>query len=101
MSAEDTDSPDLMIAKRLLDHAKLCGFQFQRVATGEDAPLVGHRITGGWEDEIRLDGFSRDCSARRKRRSSLIVPDNVLVEHQVEGSALKVLGEVLTWQPEL
>ncbi|MDQ3763181.1 MAG: hypothetical protein M3460_16505 [Actinomycetota bacterium] len=70
----EPDSSDLMIAKRLLDHAKLCGFEFQRVASGEDAPLVGHRVTDNWEDEIRLDGFSRDCFARRKWRSSLIVP---------------------------
>jgi hypothetical protein len=26
------DSPDLVIAKRLLDQLKLCGFQFQRAA---------------------------------------------------------------------
>lgn len=39
----ETDSPDLVVAKRLLDHAKLCGFEFRRVAPGEDGPLVGHR----------------------------------------------------------
>jgi hypothetical protein len=71
------------------------------VSSDEDGPLVGHRITGGWGDEVHLNGFSRDCSAQRKRRSALIVPDNVLVELRVEGSALKVLGEVLTWEPEL
>jgi hypothetical protein len=96
----DTDSPDLMIAKRLLDHAKLCGFEFRRVTPGEDGPLVGHRVTGGWEDEIRIDGFSRDCFAERKRISSLIVPENVLVERRVEGGALDVLCEVLTWEPK-
>ncbi len=96
----ETDSPDVVIAKRLLDHAKLRGFEFRRVAPGEDAPLVGHRITGDWEDEIRIDGFSRNCSARRKRISPLIIPENVLVQPQVNGSALDVLSEVLTWEPE-
>ena len=38
-----TDSPDLWAAKRLLDLAKLRGFTFQRIASGEDAPLVGVR----------------------------------------------------------
>jgi hypothetical protein len=94
----EADSPDLMIAKQLLDHAKVCGsFEFRRIAPGEDAPLVGHRITGSWEDEIRIDGFSRDCSARRKRISALIVPDNVLEERRVEGSAFDVLCEALSW----
>jgi hypothetical protein len=96
----ETDSPDLMIAKRLLDHAKLCGFEFRRVTPGEDGPLVGHRVTSHWADEIRLDGFSRDCSAQRKRRSTLIVHDEVLRERRVDGSALDVLGEALTWEPE-
>ena len=32
-----TDSPDLWAAKRLLDLAKLRGFTFQRIASGEDA----------------------------------------------------------------
>ena len=34
---------------------------------------MGNRVIGEWEDEIRIDGFSRDCFARRKRISSLIV----------------------------
>lgn len=90
-----------MIAKRLLDQAKLCGFEFWRVALDDDGPLVGHRVTGYREDEIRLDGFSRDCSAQRKRISALIVPGNALEERRVEGSALDVLGAVLTWELEL
>jgi hypothetical protein len=96
----DNDSPDVMIAKRLLDHAKLCGFEFRRVAPGEDGPLVGQRVIGDWEDEIRIDGFSRGCFARRKRVSSLIVPESVLVERRVDGGALDVLCEVLTWEPQ-
>lgn len=38
------DSPDLVIAKRLLDHAKLCGYEFRRAAPGADGPLVGRRV---------------------------------------------------------
>ncbi len=96
----ETGSPDLVVAKRLLDHANMRGFEFRRVAPGVDGPLVGNRVTGDWEDEIRINGFSRDRSARRKRISSLIVPDNILVQRRVDGSALDVLNEVLTWEPE-
>ncbi|MGH3787788.1 MAG: hypothetical protein ACRDRG_14835 [Pseudonocardiaceae bacterium] len=39
------DSPDVVIAKRLLDQLKLQGFQFQRVAPGEDGP----RTDRWWE----------------------------------------------------
>ncbi|MGH4004446.1 MAG: hypothetical protein ACRDSO_10090 [Pseudonocardiaceae bacterium] len=65
-----TGSPDLVIAMRLLDHAKLRGFQFRRSAPGEDGPLVGERVTGDWVDAIRIVGFSRDwwsagCTAVR------------------------------------
>lgn len=94
------DSPDLMIAKRLLDHLKLCGFQFQRVAPGEDGPVVGNRVTGDWIDIVHIEGFSRDCFAWRKRTSSLIVPGDGLIEHRATGNALTVLNEVLTWETE-
>ncbi|MGH3941914.1 MAG: hypothetical protein ACRDTG_25485 [Pseudonocardiaceae bacterium] len=96
MSADD--SLDLVIAKRLLDHAKLLGFEFRRSAPGQDGPLVGNRITGDWVDLVRIEGFSRDCFAWRKRTSPLIVPGDELVEHQVHGSVLTVLNEVLTWE---
>jgi hypothetical protein len=92
------DNPDLVIAKRLLDHLKLRGFRFQRTALGADAPLVGNRVVGHWRDTIRIEGFSRDCFAWRKRTSSLIVPGEGLVEHRVQGSALTVFNEVLTWE---
>jgi hypothetical protein len=95
---EIPDSPDVVIAKRLLDHATLGGFTFQRAAPGEDGPLVGHRASGDWVDLIHIEGFSRDCFAWRKRMSSLIVSEDALVQRQVEGSALKVLNEVLTWE---
>lgn len=71
---EATDSPDVVIAKRLLDHARLGGFTFRRIAPGEDAPLVGYRLSDGWVDLVHIEGFSRDCFAWRKRTSSLIVP---------------------------
>ena len=92
-----TDSPDLAIAKRLLDHLKTLGFQFQRVAPGEDGPLVGHRVSDDWLDLVHLEGFNDNCFAWRKRTSSLIVPGGALVERRAEGSALNVLNEVLMW----
>ena len=96
---ETVDSPEVVIAKRLLDHAKLNGFTFQRAAPGADGPLVGHRVGDDWVDLIHIEGFSRDCFAWRKRISSLIVSQGALVQRQVEGSALNVLNEVLTWEP--
>ena len=92
------DSLDLVIAKRLLDHVKLRGFQFQRVAAGPDAALLGTRRTGEWTDTLYLDGFSRDCYALRERVTSLLVPGHALVEHRVAGGALNVLNAVLTWE---
>lgn len=92
-----TDSPDLVIAMRLLDHAKLRGFQFRRAAPGVDGPLVGNRVSDDWVDIVHIAGFSRDCCAWRKRISSLIVPGDGLVERRVNGNALNVLNEVLTW----
>jgi len=74
------DSPDLVIAKRLLDHLKLRGFEFRRTALGVDAPLVGRRVSDDWVDTIQIEGFSRGCFAWRQRVSSLIVPGDGLVE---------------------
>ena len=85
---DTTDSPDVMIAKRLLDHARLSGFTFQRIAPGEDAPLVGYRLNKDCVDLIHIEGFSRDCFAWRKRATSLIVSQDSLVQHRAEGSAL-------------
>ncbi|MGH3901989.1 MAG: hypothetical protein ACRDTA_27805 [Pseudonocardiaceae bacterium] len=96
--ARHADYPDLVIAMRLLDHAKLRGFEFRRTSPGEDGPLVGYRVSGDWEDTIHLNGFSRDCFAWRKRTSSLIVPGDGLVERRVAGSALVVLNDALTWE---
>lgn len=96
-----TDSPDVVIAKRLLDQLKLVGFEFQRIAPGEDGPLVGNRVTGGdCVDIIHIEGFSRDCFAWRQRSSLLIVPGGGLVDRRTDGSALDVLQEVLTWEPK-
>lgn len=91
------ESPDLVIAKRLLDHVKARGFQFQRVAGGPDGALLGLRRTLDWTDILYLDGFSRDCYALRERTTSLLVPDGALVEHHAAGDALNVLNTVLTW----
>ncbi len=93
-----TDSPDLVIAKRLLDHLKARGFQFQRAAPGEDGPLVGNRVSDDWVDLVHIEGFSRGCFAWRKRTSSLIVSGEGLVERRVHGHALTVLNDVLTWE---
>ena len=94
------DGPDLVIAKRLLDHLKLRGFQFQRAASGPDGPLIGNRTSDGWIDVIYLEGFSRDCAAWRKQTSSLIIPGDGLVTRRAQGSALTVLNDVLTWEAE-
>ena len=92
------DGPEVLAAKRLLDILKLRGFQFRRVAPGEDGPVVGNRVTGDWVDLIHIEGFSRDCFAWRKRTSSLIVPGDGFVEHRANGDALTVLNEVLSWE---
>ncbi|MGH3778505.1 MAG: hypothetical protein ACRDRR_22650 [Pseudonocardiaceae bacterium] len=90
-----TDSPDLAIAKRLLDHVKARGFQFQRVAEGPDGALLGTRRTDEWIDTVYLDGFSRGCCAVRERTTSLAVPNSALVERRATGD---VLNTVLTWE---
>lgn len=95
-----TDSPDLVIAKRLLDHAKARGFQFRRVAEGPDGALLGTRHTGDWSDTLYLSGFSRGCYAMRERITSLVVPGGALVERRATGDALNVLNAALTWEAE-
>jgi hypothetical protein len=97
---ETTDSPDVVMAKQLLDQAKLAGFTFQRTAPGVDDPLVGYRVGDDWIDLIHIEGFSRACFAWRKRISSLIVSEDALTQHRVEGGALEVLNEALTWESE-
>lgn len=92
-----TDSPDVVIAKRLLDQAKLGGFTFLRVAPGQDSPLMGYRVSDNCVDVIHIEGFSRDCIAWRERTSSLIVSQDALVQRTVEGGALEVLHDVLSW----
>ncbi len=92
-----TDSPDLVTAKRLLDHVKAQGFQFQRVAGDPDGALLGTRHTDEWTDTVYLDGFSRGCYATRERKTSLVVPGSALVERRATGGALDVLNTVLNW----
>ena len=60
------DSPDVVIAKQLLDQAKLRGFEFRRASPGEHGPLLGHRVSGDWMDVVHNAGFSHDCLAVRQ-----------------------------------
>lgn len=96
-----TDSPDVAAAKRLLDAAKDAGFAFQRVAPGEDGPLLGVREGCQYRDEIYLAGFlePQSCSAIRRRRYSLIVPGGLPVTERVSGDALTILHTVVTDWP--
>jgi hypothetical protein len=96
---EPADSPDVVTAKRLLDYAKRGGFTFERAAPDADAPLVGYRVCNGCVDVIHIEGFSRGCFAWRRRTSRLIFSSDSLVQRQVEGSAVDVLNDVLTWEP--
>lgn len=84
-----SDSPGVAAAKRLVDGAKACGFRFERIAEGPDAPLLGVRESVYWRDEIYLAGFSDSCTAIRRKRFSLIVPE------RVTGDALTVLHTVV------
>lgn len=97
MTATERESPDLVIAKRLLDHAKHCGFQFQPVEGCPDGALLGTRDGEDFTDIVFIAGFSRDCYALRRRVTSLLVPGGGVVEHRTAGDALNVLNCVLTW----
>lgn len=91
-----------MAGMRLLDLAKHHGFQFQRIAPGPDGPLWGTRDTEDWQDTIYLGGFwaPDSCSAIRRRKSSLLVPSDLLVTEQVCRDALNVLNIVVSyWLP--
>jgi hypothetical protein len=92
------DSPEVAAAKRLLDLAKDRGFAFQRIAPGEDGPLLGVRETVQWRDEILLSGFWGDdsCHATRRRRWSLVVPGGLPPAAQISGDALTVLHTVVS-----
>jgi len=79
------ESPDVVIGMRLLDAAKRQGFTFRRLAPGPDGPLWGTRDTETWQDRIYLSGFSSGCSATRRRKSSLLVPGDLLVTERVPG----------------
>lgn len=85
------DGPEVTAAKRLLDAAKRAGFAFQRVAPGEDSPLIGVRESPTYRDTCYLGGFSGGCSATRTRKSALVIPGGPLVTARVDGDALTVL----------
>jgi hypothetical protein len=93
------DGPELAAAKRLLDLAKDQGFVFQRIAPGEDGPLLGVRESPEHRDQIYLGDFYSGCSATRARKSSLIVPGGLPVTARVEGEALIVLHTVVNDWP--
>lgn len=94
------DSPDLALAKQLLDEVKAHGFEFVRTAAGADGPLMGRRVSEEWIDFVYLEGFSRSCIAWRQRRSPLVVTGAGLTERRITGSASAVLTEVLSWQAD-
>lgn len=84
--------PDLVQAVRLLHHVELRGFTFHSDATDAGGPLVGTRISEEWADTIHLEGFTRDCVAWRQRADG-----DGPAQQRIEGSALRVLTEALTW----
>lgn len=69
-----SDSPEVVIGKRLLDLAKSHGFVFRLLAPGPDGPLWGIRETECWRDTIYIGGFSDGCSATRSRKSPCWCP---------------------------
>ncbi|MGH3929716.1 MAG: hypothetical protein ACRDTF_07040 [Pseudonocardiaceae bacterium] len=95
------ESPDVVAGMRLLDLAKGHGFQFRRLAPGPDGPLWGVRDTAHWRDELYLGGFwaPGSCSATRRRKSSLLVPGDLLVTERISGDALNVLNTVVSYWP--
>jgi hypothetical protein len=72
------------------------GFVFQRVAPGEDGPLLGVRESADYHDKIYLGDVHSGCTATRARKSSLIVPGGLPVTDQVDGEALIVLHTVVS-----
>ncbi|MFN2495327.1 MAG: hypothetical protein ABR608_05395 [Pseudonocardiaceae bacterium] len=73
--------------------------QFRRLAPGPDGPLWGVRDTEQWRDKIYLGGFSAGCSATRNRKSSLLVPGDLLIAAREQGDALNVLNTVVSYWP--
>jgi hypothetical protein len=95
-----TDSPDIEVAKRLLDVAKSQGFVFQRIAPGPDGPLHGVRETTAYVETCYLGGFGEGCSATRARKYSLIVPSGLPITERINGDALTVLHVLVSdWAP--
>ena len=80
-------SADVVIGMRLLDIAERHGFVFPLLAPDSDGPLWGVRDTEDWHDTLYIGRFSTGCSATRSRKSSLIVPGDLLVDERVSGGA--------------
>ncbi len=99
VAAVSTDSADLAAAKRLLDRARDAGFTFQRIAAGEDGPLIGRRDTLDYRDQIYLAGFGDSCHATRVRKTTLLIPSGLPIIDRVIGDALTVLHTVVTDWP--
>ena len=76
--------------------AESAACMWSTVATGR-----GRVLPDACVDLIHIEGFSRGCFAWRKRTSRLIVSPHSLVQRHVEGSAVDVLNDVLTWEPGL
>lgn len=93
------DGLGVAAAKRLLDLAQDQGFVFQRVAPGDDGPLLSVREISDYRDQIYISDFYSGCTATRARKSSLIVPNGLPVTACVEGEALIVLHTVVSDWP--
>src|SRR5262249_19177687 len=95
-----TKGPTLRAAVRPLGPAKTQGFSFERIAPGDDGPILGRRESLEYKDEIYIGGFSDSCHATRARKSSLIIPRELAITARVNGDALTVLHTVVTeWNP--
>ncbi|MGH3694645.1 MAG: hypothetical protein ACRES5_24750 [Pseudomonas sp.] len=69
----------------------------------EQAATMVHSVLVEWQGQGLMEVTDSPdvviAKRLRKRTSSLIVSDDALTHCRVEGSALDVLNEVLTWEP--
>lgn len=90
-------APDLAAAMFLVDQLKAAGWRLERIAPGEDAPLVGKREGVDYVGWLWLDGFYRRCTARRFKRYSLVVPGGMPCTDHFSGDAITVLLKAAEW----